>query len=249
MSGAIRRFFVREDGMSKLFKTLLLLLVLVAAAAGLYALSRSGKGDGDHEARHGREGLDHREGPGGRSDPAASEVLDQVEDLGNRQALHGQRRRPRQARRPAARDRAGPDAAGADRRGSAARLDEGVARPGQGRLRPRPAAGERRRAAEVRPRRQARSLRARQGRRRPGRAEPRPDAQRPHHDRDDQHGIDHPGARRRNRPLALRQPRGSGRSADLLPAGHRARRDRRHERSDLQGHGGRDRRRQASRRA
>ncbi len=47
MSGAIRRFFAREDGMSKLFKTLLLLLVLVAAAAGLYALTRSGKGDGD----------------------------------------------------------------------------------------------------------------------------------------------------------------------------------------------------------
>jgi len=48
MSGAIRRFFAREDGMSRLFKTLLLLFVLVAAAAGLYALTRSGKGaDGD----------------------------------------------------------------------------------------------------------------------------------------------------------------------------------------------------------
>jgi HlyD family secretion protein len=48
MSGAIRRFFAREDGMSKLFKTLLLLVVLVAAAAGLYALTRSGKGaEGD----------------------------------------------------------------------------------------------------------------------------------------------------------------------------------------------------------
>ncbi|HKD20123.1 MAG TPA: efflux RND transporter periplasmic adaptor subunit [Thermoanaerobaculia bacterium] len=47
MSGAIRRFFAREDGMSKLFKTLLLLFVLVAIAAGLYALTRSGKGDGD----------------------------------------------------------------------------------------------------------------------------------------------------------------------------------------------------------
>ena len=35
MSGAIRRFFAREDGMSELFKTLLLLVVLVAAAAGL----------------------------------------------------------------------------------------------------------------------------------------------------------------------------------------------------------------------
>jgi HlyD family secretion protein len=45
--GAIRRFFAREDGMSKLFKTLLLLFVLVAIAAGLYALTRSGKGDGD----------------------------------------------------------------------------------------------------------------------------------------------------------------------------------------------------------
>jgi len=33
--------------MSKLFKTLLLLVVLVAAAAGLYALTRSGKSDGD----------------------------------------------------------------------------------------------------------------------------------------------------------------------------------------------------------
>jgi HlyD family secretion protein len=47
MSGAIRRFFAREDGMSKLFKTLLLLFVLVAAAAGLYALTRGSKGDGD----------------------------------------------------------------------------------------------------------------------------------------------------------------------------------------------------------
>jgi HlyD family secretion protein len=48
MSGAIRRFFAREDGMSKLFKTLLLLVVLVAAAAGLYALTRGNKGgDGD----------------------------------------------------------------------------------------------------------------------------------------------------------------------------------------------------------
>jgi HlyD family secretion protein len=48
MSGAIRRFFAREDGMSRLFKTLLLLVVLVAAAAGLYALTRSGKGaEGD----------------------------------------------------------------------------------------------------------------------------------------------------------------------------------------------------------
>src|SRR5215475_10510174 len=47
MSGAIRRFFAREDGMSKLFKSLLLLFVLVAIAAGLYALTRSGKGDGD----------------------------------------------------------------------------------------------------------------------------------------------------------------------------------------------------------
>jgi HlyD family secretion protein len=48
MSGAIRRFFAREDGMSKLFKTLLLLVVLVAAAAGLYALTRGGKGaEGD----------------------------------------------------------------------------------------------------------------------------------------------------------------------------------------------------------
>jgi len=45
--GAIRRFFAREDGMSRLFKTLLLLFVLVAIAAGLYALTRSGKGDGD----------------------------------------------------------------------------------------------------------------------------------------------------------------------------------------------------------
>jgi HlyD family secretion protein len=45
MSGAIRRFFSREDGMSKLFKTLLLLVVLVAAAAGLYALARGGKGN------------------------------------------------------------------------------------------------------------------------------------------------------------------------------------------------------------
>jgi HlyD family secretion protein len=50
LSGAIRRFFAREDGMSKLFKTLLLLFVLVAAAAGVYALSRSGKGaDGDRK--------------------------------------------------------------------------------------------------------------------------------------------------------------------------------------------------------
>ncbi len=48
MSGAIRRFFSREDGMSKLFKTLLLLVILVAVAAGVYALTRSGKGgDGD----------------------------------------------------------------------------------------------------------------------------------------------------------------------------------------------------------
>jgi HlyD family secretion protein len=47
MSGAIRRFFAREDGMSRLFKTLLLLFVLVAIAAGLYALTRGGKGDGD----------------------------------------------------------------------------------------------------------------------------------------------------------------------------------------------------------
>ena len=50
MSGAIRRFFAREDGMSKLFKTLLLLFVLVAAAAGVYALTRNGKGaDGDRK--------------------------------------------------------------------------------------------------------------------------------------------------------------------------------------------------------
>jgi HlyD family secretion protein len=47
MTGAIRRFFAREDGMSRLFKTLLLLFVLVAIAAGLYALTRGGKGDGD----------------------------------------------------------------------------------------------------------------------------------------------------------------------------------------------------------
>jgi HlyD family secretion protein len=47
MSGAIRRFFAREDGMSKLFKTLLLLVILVAVAAGLYALTRSKGGDGD----------------------------------------------------------------------------------------------------------------------------------------------------------------------------------------------------------
>src|SRR5438093_8791996 len=44
MSGAIRRFLSREDGMSKLFKTLLLLVVLVAVAAGVYALARGGKG-------------------------------------------------------------------------------------------------------------------------------------------------------------------------------------------------------------
>lgn len=50
MSGAIRRFFAREDGMSRLFKTLLLLVVLVAAAAGVYALTRNGKGaDGDRK--------------------------------------------------------------------------------------------------------------------------------------------------------------------------------------------------------
>src|SRR4029077_5483160 len=50
MSGAIRRFFSREDGMSKLFKTLLLLVVLVAAAAGLYALTRGNKsGDGENK--------------------------------------------------------------------------------------------------------------------------------------------------------------------------------------------------------
>ncbi|HEY3204859.1 MAG TPA: efflux RND transporter periplasmic adaptor subunit [Thermoanaerobaculia bacterium] len=48
MSGAIRRLLSREDGMSKLFKTLLLLVILVAVAAGLYALARSGKGaDGE----------------------------------------------------------------------------------------------------------------------------------------------------------------------------------------------------------
>jgi HlyD family secretion protein len=44
MSGAIRRFLSREDGMSKLFKTLLLLVILVAVAAGVYALARGGKG-------------------------------------------------------------------------------------------------------------------------------------------------------------------------------------------------------------
>jgi HlyD family secretion protein len=44
MAGPIRRFLAREDGMSKLFKTLLLLMLLVAAAAGLYAVARSGKG-------------------------------------------------------------------------------------------------------------------------------------------------------------------------------------------------------------
>jgi HlyD family secretion protein len=50
MSGAIRRFFAREDGMSKLFKTLLLLFVLVAVAAGVYALTRNGKGaEGDRK--------------------------------------------------------------------------------------------------------------------------------------------------------------------------------------------------------
>jgi HlyD family secretion protein len=50
MSGAIRRFLSREDGMSKLFKTLLLLVVLVAAAAGLYALTRGNKsGDGENK--------------------------------------------------------------------------------------------------------------------------------------------------------------------------------------------------------
>jgi HlyD family secretion protein len=49
MAGAIRRFLAREDGMSKLFKTLLLLVVLVAAAAGLYALTRGNKGDGDRK--------------------------------------------------------------------------------------------------------------------------------------------------------------------------------------------------------
>jgi HlyD family secretion protein len=50
MAGPIRRFLAREDGMSKLFKTLLLLVVLVAAAAGVYALTRGGKGaDGDNK--------------------------------------------------------------------------------------------------------------------------------------------------------------------------------------------------------
>jgi HlyD family secretion protein len=50
MAGAIPRFLAREDGMSKLFKTLLLLVVLVAAAAGVYALTRGGKGaDGDNK--------------------------------------------------------------------------------------------------------------------------------------------------------------------------------------------------------
>jgi HlyD family secretion protein len=44
MVGPIRRFLSSEDGMSKLFKTLLLLFVLVAAAAAVYALARS-KGD------------------------------------------------------------------------------------------------------------------------------------------------------------------------------------------------------------
>jgi HlyD family secretion protein len=48
MASAVRRFLAREDGMSKLFKTLLLLVVLVAAAAGVYALTRGGKNaDGD----------------------------------------------------------------------------------------------------------------------------------------------------------------------------------------------------------
>ena len=45
MSGAIRRFLSREDGMSKLFKTLLLLVVLAAAAVAVYALARGGKGE------------------------------------------------------------------------------------------------------------------------------------------------------------------------------------------------------------
>ena len=53
MAGPIRRFFSREDGMSKLFKTLLLLVVLVAVAAGLYALARGGKGS-DNEQKQGR---------------------------------------------------------------------------------------------------------------------------------------------------------------------------------------------------
>jgi HlyD family secretion protein len=46
MVGPIRRFLSSEDGMSKLFKTLLLLFVLVAAAAAVYALARN-KGDAE----------------------------------------------------------------------------------------------------------------------------------------------------------------------------------------------------------
>ena len=50
-------------------------------------------------------------------------------------------------------------------------------------------------------------------------------------------------------PDPRRQPRRTRRAADLVPAGHGARGDRRHERPDLQGHRRRDRRRQAARRA
>ena len=132
MSGAIRRFLSREDGMSKLFKTLLLLVVLAAAAVGVYALARGGKGeDGERKLVTVEKGSITEKAAGGRADPAPPEVLDQVEDLGHRQEMHGQRRRQGPRRRPALRDRARSDAAGADRGRPPGGLGESLLRPGR----------------------------------------------------------------------------------------------------------------------
>ena len=124
--------------MSKLFKTLLLLLVLAAAAVGVYALARGGKGDeGDAEAGHGREGLDHREGGRRRADPAAAEVPGEVEDLRHRASRAWSRSATRSSpaircsrSRPIRRRSRSP-------RSIAARVGEGLVRPRQVRVRAR----------------------------------------------------------------------------------------------------------------
>ena len=142
------------------------------------------------------------------------------------------------------RDRPRSDPAGAADGRPRAAVGGGIPRQGAGRLRARPGAARRWAAVQGRPRRSRGELRARAGRPRPGAGQPRADPPGPRHRRH------HPGRDRdsvtcrRHRAQPGGQPRRPGGAADLLPARHRAGHHRRHGRPDLQGHGGRDRRRQ-----
>ena len=233
--------------MSKLFKTLLLLVVLVAAAAGLYALTRGNKsGEGENKIVTVEKGsITEKALAVGQIQPRQKfSIKSKISGLVKRCLVNvGDKVKPGDPLFEIGPDPTPQELTDVDRQLDSTRASYERARSEFERSQqlskegvlPKSDMDVKREAFEL-----ARVAVAK--------AEQQRDLTRK--GRSSTEGIDMESiirAPRRHRSRAARQPGRPRRAADLVPGGHRAHQPRGHERPHLQGHGRRDRRRQAAR--